>query len=226
MSVQFQLIAPWNTPRPTLARPEQRAASAEALDSAVAAFGARRRSKLATESIARIDAAIATVGARRGVVERRSAATETVGVDLAARIIRVVGVPWEQPTEIPFRGAIWTEVFTRGAFQGIKPQDNTIRVNRDHDRSRTVGRIVSLDPADPRGLIAAILIAKTPLGDETLALAQEDCLSASVAFTVPAGGMTLDTRARFRRINRAALDHIGLVENPAYPGTSVLSAVG
>lgn len=184
-----------------------------------------RSSQRAADAIEALDAAIG-IRRGRGAVEWRSGATETVGVDEIARTIRVVAVPWEQETQVPFRGGIWTEIFTRGAFDGLRSTQSVVRVNRGHDFGRTVGKATSFDPGDPRGLIAELQIARTPLGDETLALAAEDCLSPSVAFMVPAGGMHLDTRARFRRINRAQLDHIGLVENPAYQGASVLSAVG
>jgi hypothetical protein len=45
-----------------------------------------------------------------------------------------------------------------------------------------------------------ISIAATLLGDDTLALCAEDCLSASVTFSVPHNGERLDTRARLRRV--------------------------
>ena len=51
-----------------------------------------------------------------------------------------------------------------------------------------------------QGLIGEISIAATLLGDDTLALCAEDCLSASVAFSVPHNGERLDTRARLRRV--------------------------
>lgn len=225
MTVTFQLIMPTTAPRwrpspQALARPSERAAEVVAnIDAILAAVGTRAASRRA---IADIDAALRT----RRSVEWRSTATETVAVDRAARIVRVVAVPYEAPAAVPFRGTIWREVFSRGAFDGIQSRTNTtIRVNRDHDRTRTVGKVIQFDPADPRGLIAEIQIARTPLGDETLALAEEDCLSASVAFMVPGGGEQLDHNARLRRIVRATLDHVALVENPAYVGASVLSAV-
>lgn len=169
--------------------------------------------------IAEIDAVLS----KCRVVECRSAAIaeSTVDVDRASRIVTVIAVPYESPTSVMFRGALWTEIFARNAFGGIG--DKVIRANRDHDRTRTCGRVVRFDVADPRGLVAEIRIAATPLGDETLALAADDCLSASVGFGVPPGGEQLDYRAKTRRINRAVLDHVALVADPAYQGAAVLA---
>jgi phage head maturation protease len=170
-----------------------------------------------------IDARLAAMRPR-ALVECRSAAAETVNVDRSSRTVTVVAVPFESPTAVMFRGAIWTETFAAGAFQGIGTE-RPVRANRDHDRGCTCGGVVRFDAVDPRGLVAEIRIARTPLGDETLALATDDCLSASVAFGVPTGGELLDHRARTRRITRAVLDHVSLVSDPAYAGASVL-AVG
>jgi phage head maturation protease len=136
-----------------------------------------------------------------------------------------LAVPYESPALVVFRGGTWLETFSRNAFIGIGHTGKTVRVNRDHDRSRTCGKVIRFDPNDERGLITEIRIARTVLGDETLALAADDCLSASVGFGVPAGGEQLDTRARTRRINRAILDHVSLVADPAYVGADIL-AVG
>lgn len=152
-------------------------------------------------------------------VETRTAPASDV--DTRNRTITVIAVPYEQPTEVIWRSEIWTEVFSRGAFTGVEPQAGRIRVNRDHNKSRTVGKVVRFDPNARAGLIADIRIAPTLLGDETLALAADDCLSASVGFAVPTGGARADKRTMTRRINTAILDHIALVESPAYAGASV-----
>ncbi|WCS20144.1 HK97 family phage prohead protease [Mycobacterium marinum] len=152
-------------------------------------------------------------------VETRTA--PAADVDTRSRIITVIAVPYESPAEVAWRSEIWTEIFSRGAFTGVEPQAGRIRVNRDHNRSRTVGKVVRFDPNAQAGLIADIRIAPTALGDETLALAADDCLSASVGFAVPAGGARVDKRTMTRRINTAILDHVALVESPAYAGASV-----
>jgi phage head maturation protease len=210
--MMFQILTSWDAPRyPDPPAPELRAADlVERIDAVLAA-----------DTIRRVDAALARVR-----VEWRSAATETVGVDQAARIITVVAVPWNSPAQVPFRGAMWRESFSPGAFDGIDSSGTGVRVNRGHDRSRTIGKVVRFDPHDHRGLIAEMRIAPTALGDESLILAEDGCLSASIGFSIPSGGEQLDHRDRSRRIIRAELDHIALVEDPAYQGAAVLSGVG
>ena len=65
-----------------------------------------------------------------------------VDVDQATRIITTICVPYEQAANVVLRGQMWSEVFTRGAFAGIGQRANTIRVNRDHDRTRTIGKVI------------------------------------------------------------------------------------
>lgn len=189
----------------------------------VTAYAANRALLRCELAIAELDLHMAELRLKYG----ESPSIETRNAGPAAvdnRVITVVAVPYEQPTQVLYRSQLWTEVFTRGAFTGIELQAGRIRVNRDHDKSRTVGKVIAFRD-DPAGLIAEIRIARTPLGDETLALAAEDMLSASVGFGVPAGGAQLDTRNRTRRITRAVLDHLSLVESPAYENASVVGVV-
>lgn len=157
----------------------------------------------------------------RAPIELRAAHIDSV--DFAQRIITVIAAPYEQETLVPYRGEMWTEVFTRGAFNGVIDRPNRIRVNRDHDKSRTVGKVVQFLRDRQDGLVAEVRVAKTLLGDETLALADEDCLSASVGAAALPSGMVMDRSNKTRRINRAFLDHVALVEDPAYTGAKVLS---
>ncbi|CAN5149729.1 hypothetical protein BH09ACT8_BH09ACT8_59090 [soil metagenome] len=153
----------------------------------------------------------------------RSAGAAVLNVDSKQRIITMIAVPWNQRAAVEYQGAVWNEIFERGAFDGIDANTRSIRVNRDHNKTRTMGKIIKLQPRDPRGLITEVRIAPTPLGDETLALADEDMLSASVGFAVPRGGAVVEVRTKTRRIRRAVLDHLSLVESPAYEGASVLA---
>lgn len=157
---------------------------------------------------------------QRHPVEIREASEATV--DSTRRIITVIAVPYESPAQVQYRQEWWQEIFARHAFHGIDADPNQVRVNRDHDRTRTVGKVVRFDPNHPTGLLAEIRIAETQLGDETLALAAEDMLSASVGFGVYPGGHDLDRRTMTRRINRAFLNHLSLVEQPAYDGAKVV----
>ena len=74
--------------------------------------------------------------------------------------------------------------------------------------------------------MASVRIARTELGDETLALADEDCLGASVGFAVGAKDQELNRATRSRRIKTAHLDHLAFVPDPAYVGAGVLSVRG
>lgn len=155
-------------------------------------------------------------------VEMRSA---TLGdVDARQRLIDMVSVPWDQEGEIAWRGQPWREVFRRGAFNGLEDHAGRVPVNRQHVAGMTVGKSVSHDPYSELGLVSRIKIARTPLGDETLQLAEEDMLSPSVGFVVRnPSDQRLNNRTRLREVVRAFLDHIALVESPAYQGAQVLS---
>lgn len=159
--------------------------------------------------------------APRALVEFRSA--NVAGVNLAERIIEFIAVPYERPTSVEYRGEMWNEVHCRGAYDGIETRTKVVRANRDHDRKRTIGKAVNWWPSRTEGLVGAVRVAETLLGDETLALAREDCLGASVGFAVRGQDQELDRRNRTRRIKKAFLDHIAFVPDPAYEGADVLS---
>lgn len=145
-------------------------------------------------------------------------------VDVRQRLIDVIAVPWEQETELMWRGEIWNEVFARGAFNGLEESAGRIRVNREHRKGDTVGKVVHVDTKDDRGLLTRVRIAKTLRGDETLALAEEDMIGASIGYFVKTmSDVNLNKQTRLRRVNRAFLDHLSLVESPAYEGAKVLA---
>lgn len=192
------------------------------------AVSAALAARHAHRALADLDTRLAALGIRHltaGRIEYRSATA--AHVDTAGRTITVMAVPYLEPAEVEFRGEIWQETFERAAFQHDRATNlSRIPVNRDHDRTRLVGKLASADPNDTRGMIAVLQIARTQLGDETLALADEGMLSASVGFGVPATGEVLDRRTKTRRITRAHLDHIALVAQPAYDGAKVLAVTG
>lgn len=145
-------------------------------------------------------------------------------VDNKQRIITVLAVPWEQEAEIMWRGELWREVFTRGAFDGLEDSAGRVRVNREHTRGDTVGRVVRADPSDQMGLITEVRVARTPRGDETLALAEEQMISASIGYFVKSpADVKFNKNTMLRRVNRAFLDHLSFVESPAFEGAKVLS---
>jgi phage head maturation protease len=163
----------------------------------------------------------AEVETPKGPLELRAAGID--GVDFAERVITVIAVPYEQPTKVMFRGALWNEYFERCSFDGIEKRHRTIRANREHDRGQTCGKIVRFDRSRNEGLVTDVRIAKTVLGDETLALAAEDMLGASVGYASPPEGQHLDRSSMTRRITAAYLDHLSFVADPAYEGAKVLS---
>lgn len=155
-------------------------------------------------------------------IEIRSS-TEIAEVDSRQRIITLVTVPYERWAKVEYRGEVWDEVFSRTAFDGIEKRPQRVRVNREHLRGDTVGKAVAFYPDRPEGLVSEVRISKTLRGDDTLALAEDDCLSSSVGFGVLPSNQVLDRRLMQRRINKAWLDHIALVESPAYEGADVLN---
>lgn len=158
-------------------------------------------------------------------IHNRSLTAPVLDVDHRHRIITVIAVPWLQQATIPYKGEVWNEVFERGAFNraGLTTNPSRVRVNREHNPALAVGKATSFDTNDPRGLIADLHMAKTPLGDETLTLADDQSLSASVGFGIHPGGETRERFTRTRRITNAFLDHIALVQQPAYAGAQVLA---
>jgi HK97 family phage prohead protease len=147
---------------------------------------------------------------------------ELVGVNFPDRTIELVVMPYETETLVGYDGRMVTEVISRGAFDGIERRANRIRANRDHDETRTFGRALALHPSREDGLVAELKVARTPLGDETLELAEDGCLDASAGFLPMAGGMTWETRSSYR-VSKAWLGHIAMVPDPAYETAKVLS---
>jgi hypothetical protein len=127
-----------------------------------------------------------TETAPAGQLRWRTAAQ--LGVSFPERTIELVVMPYETEALVPYGARMVREIISRGAFDGIERRSNRIRVNRDHVAERTVGRAVALHPSRDEGLVGVIRIARTDLGDETLALADEECLDASAGFLPFPGG--------------------------------------
>jgi HK97 family phage prohead protease len=145
-------------------------------------------------------------------------------VDFKQRLITVLAVPWEQEAKILWRGEQWNEVFLRSAFDGLEDHAGRVPVNRNHNKEDTVGKVVQIDTKDPQGMVAVFKIAKIPRGDEALALAEEDMIGPSIGYFVKEPSDAEVIRKRMlRRVKRAFLDHISLVETPAFEGAKVLA---
>lgn len=150
-------------------------------------------------------------------------AATVAGVNYAQRIIEVVAVPYDLPSMIEWRGELWEERFRRGAFDGIEKRPGRVKANRDHDMHRLVGKAVKFWPSRDEGLVSELRISQTPLGDETLALADDGVLDPSIGFAALGRDQILDRRAMTREHTKAFLDHISLVPDPAYKGAKVVA---
>ena len=145
-------------------------------------------------------------------------------VDTKLRIIDLIAVPWDEEAEVPWKGEWWRESFQRGAFDGIEAHAGRVRVNREHVAGDTVGKVVGFEPSHKVGLWTRTKIASTLRGDETLALAEEDMISASVGYRIEKhADVEVNKRTMTRRVIRAFLDHLSMVEAPAYKGAQVLA---
>lgn len=162
------------------------------------------------------------IEAPRGRMPLEFRSVEQLDVRFPDRIIEMVAVPYEMPTAIVRRGELITETVARGAFAGVDGRANRVKVNREHDLSRTVGRAAALHPSREVGLVAELRIARTPLGDETLELCACGALDASVGFAPMPGGEQWTDSRQHRRITSAWLGHIALVPDPAYDSANVI----
>ena len=159
---------------------------------------------------------------------RSGAGYEIADVSFPKRIVTVIAMPYERPTQIVERGAVFTEVVTRGAFNGIE-QRRSIRANRDHSWEKLVGKIVAVHPSRKEGLVTEVKMFGTDIGERTLVECDEGGLDASAGFELlrRADGRvwddaeTWDHNHTTRRLNRLWLDHLAFVPNPAYPDAVV-----
>jgi hypothetical protein len=157
-----------------------------------------------------------------GPVEHRES---VVGdVSFPQRVIEVVVTPYDETAVVEYRGELWQESFERGAWDGIetRPDQKQVKANRDHDRTRLVGKVVRFEPSRQEGLVADVKIAKTDLGDETLALAEEKMIGVSAGFAARMRDQIFDRRRMTRRVKKAFLDHIAFLGDHAYLGAGVL----
>lgn len=157
-------------------------------------------------------------------------AAQQIGVSFPKRIIELIVMPYESETLVREDGRVFQEIVSRGAFDGIERRTSQVRVNRDHDVRRLVGKAIALHPSRREGLVAELRISRTELGDETLTLADDEVLDASAGFAllmdekgrVKPNAEVWETRTR-KRLNHLFLGHIALVPEPAYEDARVLA---
>jgi len=138
------------------------------------------------------------------------------------RIIDLVVAPYDEVALVEWRGRMVRESFAPGAFDGIQRRADRVKVNRDHDVQRSCGKAITFHPNRDEGLVAELRMARTPLGDETLQLAEEGILDASAGFLPMPGGEQW-TGTDEVRLTRCWLGHIAMTPDPAYEGAQVLA---
>jgi HK97 family phage prohead protease len=151
-------------------------------------------------------------------------ASQLADVSFPKRMIELIVMPYETETQVAVKGRMVGEIVSRGAFDGIERRPNRVKVNRDHNVERTVGRAVAFHPSRQEGLVAELRVSPTVLGDETLVLAQDGILDASAGFMIKdePDAEVWETRAR-RRLNKLWLVHVALTPDPAYETANVLA---
>lgn len=161
----------------------------------------------------------------RAPVELRDQYGTVADVNVRQRLIDLVVVPFNEETVVeypPGSGRMIVESVLPGAFAGLDAVPQRVTVNRDHKAERAIGVARSVAESD-EGLIATVKISSTPLGDETLTLAEDGVVQPSIGMGVrPKDQRWSDANGR-RQIVRAFLDHIGLVTQQAYGGARVLA---
>lgn len=155
-------------------------------------------------------------------------AAAVADVNYVQRRIDVLAVPYDVEAEIwDQRHGDYRESFAPNAFNGAQRRlsgRDRITVNRDHDDRRLIGKVLALHPARKDGLVAELRMTQNlPLADETLSLAADDVLGASISFSPMPGGEQWSPDRRSRRVTKARLHHIALVPEPAYADAAVLS---
>jgi hypothetical protein len=173
------------------------------------------------------------LGGRHAVAAERTRAAAPVeirsvtSIDVyrAKRELDLVISPAETPAMIYERTRAYVETFDHGAFADCPRVRNPerVRVNRDHERRRLIGKALQLDPWAEAGLTGTVKLARTQDADEALALIDDELLGVSAGFAIPPGGDQWHGTSS-RRIRKALLDHVALVDEAAYPAAKVLAA--
>lgn len=150
----------------------------------------------------------------------RSAAIDDV--KWAEREITLIAVPYNEEAVVPdWRPRADREVFIPGSFSGIEVRTQYITLNRDHSMERPIGVARHLDTKDTKGLIARFKVSETTLGDESLQLAADGVLRASIAFT--ARSQNMEIKDGVMRFHKAFLRHVALTPEPAYEGAGIIN---
>src|SRR5262245_50312229 len=86
-----------------------------------------------------------------GPIEFR--AVKLASVDFSQRLVTAIAVPYNEAGKVIYRGDVWDEVFCRGSCDDAGKTPHRVRVNREHDRSRTCGKAINFWPEREEGLV-------------------------------------------------------------------------
>lgn len=141
----------------------------------------------------------------------------------AQRELDIRIMPWRQV----IRHAGGFESFVPGAFEGVDPASVRLLPPDDGGKHRPfpVGRGLSIQERDD-GAYMTFKVAKTQLGDELLALAEDGVITgASVGFVETPGGSAQQSIGGYRvRVHeRVGLDHVAITWRPAYQGAGIVA---
>jgi uncharacterized protein len=140
--------------------------------------------------------------------------------DLDERTVEGIVVPYGETSFMTPDPA--GERFVEGSLnRTIRDRGDRVKLYRNHDYGRAVGRSVRWNPKDDRGLFGSFHIAETPAGDEVLNEAREGMLDAfSVGFRPVKVRRGADGA---REVVEAALHEVSLAPLAAYDGARVLA---
>jgi len=145
------------------------------------------------------------------------------------RTIELVAVPYETPADVDDVYGRYTETIARGAFGNIEQRAGRVRVLRDHDVRRTVGKVTWFDSKHEAGLVCRMSIMEDrlphlpPLGDETLDLAEQGLLGGSICARPHPGSDEWSDDAKAVRRTNLWLIETSLTPTPAYDEAVVLA---
>lgn len=143
--------------------------------------------------------------------------------DAGERIIEGVAVPYNDPTEIYERGALFWEQFAPGAFaDSIAKRGSRVPLLLHHDdRQLPVGKTVELSDT-PGALRVVARVSDTAAGNDALTLIHDGVLDGlSVGFY--SLGERWNSERTERTITRAELRELSIVNFPAYDNARVLA---
>lgn len=139
------------------------------------------------------------------------------------RTVEGMCVPFDTPTPVADQAGAYTECFDRGSFRQITRDPGRVRMVYEHtdDLLGWVGRAVLLRE-DTEGLFGEFRVDDTDRGRALRYKISDGQLTGLSVGFVPGRSYT-DLGGVVHRKVVDRLDHVAVVESPAYPGARVLA---